>query len=90
MMCRDENCGGCAIVVTGPAASALRNAGLLFGNYAGSANSGNWGQSIAQGLTARLAKAGGTGESLLSKHWQLVRVFMLTHVIARQSLQSLG
>ena len=35
------------------------NAGLLFGNYAGSANGGNWGMSIEQGLTARLAKTGG-------------------------------
>jgi beta-glucosidase len=35
------------------------NAGLLFGNYAGSANGGNWGMSIEQGLTARLAKSGG-------------------------------
>lgn len=39
-------------------------AGLLFGNYAGSANSGNWGMSIAQGMTARLAKAGGTRTSV--------------------------
>ena len=35
------------------------NAGLLFGNYAGSANGGNWGMSIEQALTARLAKSGG-------------------------------
>ena len=35
------------------------NAGLLFGNYAGSANGGNWGMSISQGLTARLSKTGG-------------------------------
>ena len=39
-------------------------AGLLFGNYAGSANGGNWGMSIAQGLIDRLAKSGGNGESL--------------------------
>jgi hypothetical protein len=38
------------------------NAGLLFGNYAGSANGGNWGMSIEQGLSAALAKAGGGGK----------------------------
>ena len=43
---------------------AMLVAGLLFGNYAGSANSGNWGMSIAQGMTARLAKAGGTRTSV--------------------------
>ena len=36
------------------------NAGLLFGNYAGSANGGNWGMSIAAALKARLSGSGGT------------------------------
>ena len=44
------------LAVIGPQAT---NAGLLFGNYAGSANSGNWGRSIQEGLTDYLAAHGG-------------------------------
>jgi hypothetical protein len=54
LMCTRAVAGGCACFIVG----------LLFGNYAGSANGGNWGMSIAQGLTARLAKAGGTRMSI--------------------------
>lgn len=46
------------LAVIGPQASS---AGLLFGNYAGSANSGNWGLSIEAALRARLNTAGQVG-----------------------------
>ena len=44
------------LAVIGPQATM---AGLLFGNYAGSANKGNWGRTIEQGLADYLSAHGG-------------------------------
>ena len=45
------------IAVVGPQAN---ESGILFGNYAGSANAGNWGPSIVEAIAARAAAAAST------------------------------